>query len=118
RPCSYSVCVWCFCSSRRRHTRSKRDWSSDVCSSDLVQLRALIQGQLQEVHSDAIVAEPLVDGDMLGNIAHPPEPTYLGIVAQGIDRKSTRLNSSHVSNSYAVFYLKKKKLKNSLLPYQ
>src|SRR5207249_7248468 len=22
-------------SSRRRHTRSKRDWSSDVCSSDL-----------------------------------------------------------------------------------
>src|SRR5699024_11807945 len=25
-----------FLSSRRRHTRSKRDWSSDVCSSDLV----------------------------------------------------------------------------------
>src|SRR5699024_12149291 len=24
-------------SSRRRHTRSKRDWSSDVCSSDLEQ---------------------------------------------------------------------------------
>src|SRR5207249_7745847 len=28
-----------FFSSRRRHTRSKRDWSSDVCSSDLKQLR-------------------------------------------------------------------------------
>src|SRR5699024_10599923 len=27
--------AFCF-SSRRRHTRSKRDWSSDVCSSDLV----------------------------------------------------------------------------------
>src|SRR5699024_12062907 len=29
---------WClvfFFSSRRRHTSSKRDWSSDVCSSDL-----------------------------------------------------------------------------------
>src|SRR5690625_5392292 len=26
----------------------------------------------------------------------------------GIDRKSTRLNSSHVANSYAVFCLKKK----------
>src|SRR5699024_11466727 len=25
----------CFFTSRRRHTRSKRDWSSDVCSSDL-----------------------------------------------------------------------------------
>src|SRR6266513_5210757 len=24
-----------FFSSRRRHTRAKRDWSSDVCSSDL-----------------------------------------------------------------------------------
>src|SRR5207249_9663095 len=25
-------------SSRRRHTRSKRDWSSDVCSSDLLSI--------------------------------------------------------------------------------
>src|SRR5699024_11372898 len=30
----YSSSVFFF-SSRRRHTRSKRDWSSDVCSSDL-----------------------------------------------------------------------------------
>src|SRR5207249_6839189 len=32
-----SISVFCFFffSSRRRHTRSKRDWSSDVCSSDL-----------------------------------------------------------------------------------
>src|SRR5690606_39538965 len=28
-------------SSRRRHTRFSRDWSSDVCSSDLVNLRGL-----------------------------------------------------------------------------
>src|SRR6266498_4278079 len=29
-------CVFCFFfSSRRRHTRCGRDWSSDVCSSDL-----------------------------------------------------------------------------------
>src|SRR5207247_6398758 len=27
--------VFFFFSSRRRHTRSTRDWSSDVCSSDL-----------------------------------------------------------------------------------
>src|SRR5699024_11539822 len=27
-----------FFSSRRRHTRSKRDWSSDVCSSDLKEI--------------------------------------------------------------------------------
>src|SRR5438067_13228882 len=29
-----------FFSSRRRHTRSKRDWSSDVCSSDLIDMLA------------------------------------------------------------------------------
>src|SRR2546429_7264478 len=28
--------VFFFFSSRRRHTRCSRDWSSDVCSSDLV----------------------------------------------------------------------------------
>src|SRR5207249_7429855 len=30
-------------SSRRRHTRSKRDWSSDVCSSDLYAKRTSTQ---------------------------------------------------------------------------
>src|SRR5579871_6926951 len=32
-----------------------------------------------------------------------------GTVTVGLDRKSTRLNSSHVEISYAVFCLKKKK---------
>src|SRR5699024_12292589 len=36
---------------------------------------------------------------------HGQETRHLG---DGIDRKSTRLNSSHVSISYAVFCLKKK----------
>src|SRR3712207_7808299 len=31
-----------FFSSRRRHTRYWRDWSSDVCSSDLLELGALV----------------------------------------------------------------------------
>src|SRR5699024_12021997 len=34
-----------FFSSRRRHTRSKRDWSSDVCSSDLL-ISASLEGQI------------------------------------------------------------------------
>src|SRR3989449_9395581 len=29
------ICCFFFFSSRRRHTRCSRDWSSDVCSSDL-----------------------------------------------------------------------------------
>src|SRR5947199_2677783 len=33
-------------------------------------------------------------------------------VSRGVDRKSTRLNSSHLGISYAVFCLKKKKTKN------
>src|SRR5699024_11617682 len=35
-------------SSRRRHTRSKRDWSSDVCSSDLLQGVKQDQQSMQE----------------------------------------------------------------------
>src|SRR5699024_11638916 len=52
---SCPVVSYFFFSSRRRHTRSKRDWSSDVCSSDLgrvigAQRRAehLHQGSLRE----------------------------------------------------------------------
>src|SRR5690349_24644424 len=35
------------------------------------------------------------------------------LVLQAVDRKSTRLNSSHVEISYAVFCLKKKKKKDN-----
>src|SRR5690625_4898640 len=37
--------------------------------------------------------------------------------AESIDRKSTRLNSSHVAISYAVFCLKKKKIKKTYIYY-
>src|SRR3989440_7058387 len=40
QPVPFPISAWFlrffFFSSRRRHTRSDRDWSSDVCSSDLV----------------------------------------------------------------------------------
>src|SRR5437870_11956554 len=35
--------IYFFFSSRRRHTRWPRDWSSDVCSSDLVESRDLAE---------------------------------------------------------------------------
>src|SRR2546429_4345873 len=38
--------VFFFFSSRRRHTRCSRDWSSDVCSSDLLALRDAIAASL------------------------------------------------------------------------
>src|SRR5690606_39523467 len=43
--------------SRRRHTRFSRDWSSDVCSSDLVGKRSLI-----------VVAAENITIDLGGNI--------------------------------------------------
>src|SRR5207249_7945446 len=43
-------------SSRRRHTRSKRDWSSDVCSSDLDALRRRL-----EANGIETVAFPAID---------------------------------------------------------
>src|SRR5690554_7424457 len=38
----------------------------------------------------------------------PGTPGGIGFAEAGLDRKSTRLNSSHVRISYAVFCLKKK----------
>src|SRR6476646_10975102 len=74
-----------FFSSRRRHTMSLCDWSSDVCSSDL----------LHESAERVWYSDPLA---LLASVARAGE-----------DRKSTRLNSSHTVISYAVFCLKKKK---------
>src|SRR5690606_39445310 len=42
-----SYCIYFFFASRRRHTRFSRDWSSDVCSSDLVLRRAAHAHNLQ-----------------------------------------------------------------------
>src|SRR5699024_11800114 len=42
----YMILILFFFSSRRRHTRSKRDWSSDVCSSDLqLDIQQLREGE-------------------------------------------------------------------------
>src|SRR3989449_3525132 len=40
RPSRVACAHFFFFSSRRRHTRCSRDWSSDVCSSDLVVVEA------------------------------------------------------------------------------
>src|SRR5207245_6370906 len=48
-----------FFSSRRRHTRCYRDWSSDVCSSDLERL-ALTEGQIEWAHAEALAFASLL----------------------------------------------------------
>src|SRR5256885_10138317 len=103
-----------FFSSRRRHTRLQGDWSSDVCSSDLV-------AGFLERHPEQL-------SRLAWNVAAPercPKPVVarlrgytFGVGLElalacdfriAADRKSTRLNSSHLVISYAVFCLKKKK---------
>src|SRR5207249_6338007 len=62
--------------------------------------------------------EQVVAAEQLLVLATDQRPHLLGLPVVGLvvpgrerDRKSTRLNSSHVSISYAVFCLKKKKKK-------
>src|SRR3712207_8161869 len=45
-------------------------------------------------------------------VQRPPEDARGASRARAVDRKSTRLNSSHANISYAVFCLKKKKNSN------
>src|SRR5437899_11104182 len=77
----------------------------------------MLQGPLSAVERAAPVAQALVDLARVGEpldvadvdrIVSQEELGPAGRTADG-DRKSTRLNSSHLGNSYAVFCLKKKK---------
>src|SRR3712207_6894648 len=110
---SLAVLVFFFFSSRRRHTRYWRDWSSDVCSSDLEHRR----GEDQDARVRRVRRQPaaVADAHVRQPEAHAAQrlaqagglPDRPGLL--GVDRKSTRLNSSHANISYAVFCLKKKK---------
>src|SRR5690554_7345052 len=92
-----------FFSSRRRHTRCGRDWSSDVCSSDLYigvdGMNILSVEEISKSYGEKILFDQI---------------SFTVLEKQRIDRKSTRLNSSHVRISYAVFCLKKKKKTHKL----
>src|SRR3712207_7546596 len=63
-----------------------------------------VQGVAAVVAEDDVVEAiaGAVDGSSAG------QGQVLGMTAEGKDRKSTRLNSSHANISYAVFCLKKK----------
>src|SRR5699024_12298910 len=70
-------------------------------------------------HGELLIISSTFLGDhpflFLGHLAHRGDQAVVGVGLADDpmqDRKSTRLNSSHVSISYAVFCLKKKK-KNS-----
>src|SRR5256885_5517228 len=106
--------LYFFFSSRRRHTRLQGDWSSDVCSSDLI-VRMKLVGMLMHVHRLYTPYFKLSLNSIFSSengaslFIQGGAPQLHGRLS---DRKSTRLNSSHLVISYAVFCLKKKKKHN------
>src|SRR5690606_41207508 len=110
-----------FFSSRRRHTRFSRDWSSDVCSSDLAEVHAAAEGLahggdpghglvhrartvdqlhlLGAVELEGVEAELAVAADLLDQVGRAVAAgPAVGLhpvthaAAEKLDRKSTRLN--------------------------
>src|SRR5439155_6068703 len=68
-------------------------------AEDVVRLPDRATGVVEDVERESQVVRERPGT----HVRHPPRPQWR-------DRKSTRLNSSHVAISYAVFRLKKKKL--------
>src|SRR5205814_7168041 len=111
-----------FFSSRRRHTRCLSDWSSDVCSSDLFdEAEPLARRGGELVGDDPPAGDQLWCQVQARVLAHRGEhaeaerfarEAVAGHEQTDKDRKSTRLNSSHLGISYAVFCLKKKNITN------
>src|SRR3712207_9004573 len=115
------LCLFFF-SSRRRHTRYWRDWSSDVCSSDLLSgmtrlIGGLAGGRRLTVPPSGVrpTGDRAREGlfNSLGTLVALEGAAVLDLYAgsgtlglEALDRKSTRLNSSHANISYAVFCLK------------
>src|SRR2546429_9462205 len=84
-----SSCVFFF-SSRRRHTRCSRDWSSDVCSSDLQLLTPLIP-QLSVLMMPGLYNTQNIRADIVGVFTNcVPTDAYRGAgrpeATHGIER--------------------------------
>src|SRR5690606_41197363 len=86
---------------------SDLDLARGRCRAGLAQFAAFAHPGLQAAVEEvaAAVADHVEQPD---EAAGPAAPFIVVDHVNGIDRKSTRLNSSHVKISYAVFCLKKK----------
>src|SRR5690606_39515037 len=73
-----------FFSSRRRHTRFSRDWSSDVCSSDLAVERAAAAERRVEVLTEQDRLRGLWYGETAGE-REITERSKAELLARGVD---------------------------------
>src|SRR5258707_9580344 len=91
------ICIFFFFSSRRRHTRYWRDWSSDVCSSDLV----------NDLTNAATLAHLLKYDSILGNLK-------AAIKAEEIGRASCRERGVDLGGRRIIKKKKKKRTNEEL----
>src|SRR5687768_17712569 len=83
RPTPYGRCCSFFFSSRRRHTRCSREWSSDVCSSDLLFFdeveKTLLCSDLFFQPGDP---EPVVESEIVGRARDAIQGNLAGPMAK------------------------------------
>src|SRR4051812_49812516 len=77
-------------------------------SSDLIETRGVPIGHRGEPHV-LYIGRDITERRRAEEALRASEEQYRAVFNATADRKSTRLNSSHMSISYAVFCLKKKK---------
>src|SRR5690625_7893521 len=117
----YVVCssdcfyLFFFFSSRRRHTRWPRDWSSDVCSSDLINRPFSIGGDQQANINEiqitvnasfqyATAEEPMWTKSFTGsatyNVLENPVDGELGAAEDALQQISTNMLNDAVRHAY------------------
>src|SRR5690625_4386498 len=81
-----------FFSSRRRHTRWPRDWSSDVCSSDLFDMWLTSQGyQDEDAFRELVRVNLLFDEAVYGEVEVSEEE-----IQEYYDRLSEEVEAEHI----------------------
>src|SRR5438309_4206079 len=89
------------------HLRVRTDLHEEYSPEEIAKMTELYEGTLSNIEEGEIVKSKVL------RVTDTAVILDVGFKSEGAeqDRKSTRLNSSHSSISYAVFCLKKKKIK-------
>src|SRR5690625_4818279 len=111
-----------FFSSRRRHTRWPRDWSSDVCSSDLIAtegyivLEATFSLKKAQYEDIKVVMDDLtfkreskqpLEYPSCGSVFKRPPGNYAGKLIQDSGLQGKQIGGAQVSLKHAGFIINK-----------
>src|SRR3989449_6606743 len=100
--CALIKLFFFFFSSRRRHTRCSRDWSSDVCSSDLLLTEVgllEIRGKIHRIRAEtgSVVGSPERLGSGFAVEFEPLDETKAALLASLLDGLRERSTSVKVT---------------------